>query len=351
MNKHKSIIIVFCLFLAGIYIQGATQAQTTSLSVVVSIAPLAGIVQEVGGELIDTSVIMPEGIEPHTFTLTPEDVLLAESADLLVLTGHFTWEADLLEQVNTRFITFDNPESIANYKDQGARYSPMPGHHVEDSEYGHEDGNPHAWWMLPSNALAIANTTKIALSLLNSTAAATWNANFEEFVRDIETFNDLISTIDDAYGFSNMHAVTVFPAEAYVAEAFGITVTAVLQVDQVFIDAAALLEVEGGLRNGSIQLILGSDVARLQTGGQFALQLSQDSGTPLIWWQTLFSDGLSDYLAIMTINLGALTTGLDEDVGPATSEAINIVLLAIVGVLGVIVVIETLLIVLRARVE
>ena len=40
------------------------------LDVAVSITPLAGLVNEVGGSYIEISVMLPEGIEPHAASLS-----------------------------------------------------------------------------------------------------------------------------------------------------------------------------------------------------------------------------------------------------------------------------------------
>ncbi len=330
-----------------------TQAQETpTLSIAVSVTPLAGVVEQIGGEYIDITVLLPEDIEPHASTLPPEAVIAAEDADLLVLTGHFPWEESLATQVSTPYISFDDLDALENFEDYGAAFSPMPGEHEEEGTgHEHDEGNPHGWWMLPRNAIAIANATQAALSTLNSTLTGTWQSNFNQFVAEVTTFQDLVTTIDEDYGFSQMHAVAVFPAEAYVAEAFGIECEAVLQKDEVFISGGELLEVQDALRNGTINLILGSDVARLQSGGEFAYQLVLDYGGTLIWWRTVFSEVLSNYVALMTVNLGALTTGLDEGGVPVSAQVMNLALIVLSGVLGIIVLIETVLLIKRAKAE
>lgn len=324
-------------------------------SVGVSIAPLAGIVERVGGAYVETFILLPEGIEPHSAQLPTESVDAASNADLLVFTGHFPWEEDLAEQVDVPFITMDNEHALANYEDYGARLSSMPGDHEENqgllSQDNHEhDGNPHAWWLLPTNAIAIANTTQVAFITLDDTLSDYWSAMFSDFVNDVEGFNNLVESEDEAYSFSDMRAIVIFPAEAYVAEAFGIEVVAVLQEESVQISGQELLEVQESLRNGSVTLILGSDVAKFQAAGEFAYQLVEDYGGTLIWWRVVFFEGLSDYSSIMTHNLGSLTSGLEERASEVGSnQSLTLGLAVVSGLLAVIVIIETLVIVQRSR--
>jgi len=355
MRRYISILattMVFSSLLVVAILPFATAQTDSAIDIAVSVAPLGGIVEEVGGAYVETSVLLREGVEPHAFTIDPSLLAVVNNADLLVLTGHYHWEEDLVNQTSTPFITLDDSDAMQSYEDFGAELSPMPGTHVEEvslAQHDHEEGNPHAYWLHPRNAVAIANATKAALTVLNGSLTEIWAANFDSFVADIESLKGLITEADSEYGFSDMHAVVVFPAEAYVAEAFGIEVEAVLVQESQTITGEELLQVQNALRNGSIELILGSDVARLQAGGEFAEQLIQDYGGRLIWWRAVFFSGLSDYVSVMTYNLGALTAGLDAEVVTGGSEVLNVTLVAIIAVLGSMFVIETVVLIVRAR--
>ncbi|MHA2143311.1 MAG: metal ABC transporter substrate-binding protein [Candidatus Thorarchaeota archaeon] len=354
MNR-KGISFAFLgllIFVSFVGMAPMVRAQSqTILEVAVSITPLAGLVNEVGGAYIETTVMLPEGIEPHAASLSPEAVAAAEEADLLVLTGHFPWEDNLVEVIDTPYLTMDDDLALESYVDFGARLSDMPGNHEEGSllaQHDHE-GNPHAWWLLPNNAIAIANATLSAFSIFNASFSTVWQENFEQFTEEVQAFITLINSIDDEHSFSQMHAIVVTPAEAYIAEAFGIGVEAVLQVDEVLIAGTELLEVQDSIRAGQVNLILGSDVARLQAGGEYAQQLADDYGLPLIWWRAIFFEELTDYISLMTYNLGALSSGLESE--GQSAAAVNLALLALAGIFGLVALVEAVILVQRARAD
>ena len=327
------------------------QAQVQPVqNVAVSVSSLAGIVEDVGGPLIHTSVLLDQEVDPHSFTVNTKTLAIADAADLLVFTGHFHWEEDLANQTSTPFITLHSNYAWENYEDFGAALSPMPGGGIENATDHSHEGNPHAYWLLPRNALAIANATRVALTTLNSTLSDTWNANFESFVERMGNLQLQISELDDIYEFSKLRAIVVTPAEAYVAEAFGIQCDAVLQVEDLTISGAKLLEVQNALRNGTVQLILGSDVAQFQAGGEFAYQIQADYGGTLIWWKTVFYSN-ADYFSIMTFNLGALVSGIEGKSGAISDQTINLGLVALSIVLGLIALLEAALLIQRARAE
>ncbi|MFW9908702.1 MAG: metal ABC transporter solute-binding protein, Zn/Mn family [Candidatus Thorarchaeota archaeon] len=329
----------------------STRAQVEPvLEIAVSVAPLGGIVDEVGQGYVSIHVILPEGVEPHAAQLSQEAIEAALAADLLVLTGHYPWEEMLANQTQTPHITLED------YEAAGAVLSPIPGNpHIGESEGDqHEHGNEnlHTYWLLPRNALAIANATLNEFDILSPDYSDFWHASFEQFREDIEAFQDLVLEVDEEYHFSDLSAVVVFPAEAYIAETFGIEVRAVLQAgDNIFISGSELLAVQTALANGSIDVILGSDIARLQAGGEFAEQLAADTGSQVIWWRAIFFSGLSDFVSIMTYNLGVLTASLGDKPPSEVGDTTNYLAIGVAGFLSVVVLVETVLIVQRIRSE
>ena len=335
--------------MSGVTVEVHAQVEPVH-NVAVSVASLAGIVEEIGGEMINTSVLLEQEADPHAVSMTPQMLALADAADLLVFTGHFHWEEELADQTSTPFVTFHSENGWENYEDFGAEYSPFPGDVEETGSEHDHDGNPHAFWLLPKNAMAIANVTRAALTTLNATHTDTWNANFAAFVEKMDDLQRLISELDELHEFSQMRAIVVAPAEAYVAEAFGIQCNAVLQIEDITISGAKLLEVQTALRNGSVQLIIGSDVAQFQAGGEFAYQIQADYGGTLIWWKTVFYTE-ADYFSMMTFNLGALVSGIEGRSGGIIDQTTNIGLLALTIVLGFIALLEAALLIQRARAE
>lgn len=335
--------------MSGVTLEVHAQIAPTG-SIAVSVSSLAGIVQEVGGLHYNTTILLEQETEPHAFTVTPEVIATAEEADLLVFTGHFHWEEELANLTATPYVTFHDDNAWENFEDYGAELSPMPGGVEEDGGDHDHEGNPHGFWLLPKNALAVADATRAALTTLNATLSSQWSSNFETFAESMNELEELIDSLDGVYSFSEMHAVVVAPAEAYVAEAFGIAADAVLQVEDITLSGAKLLEVQEAIRNGSISLIIGSDVAQFQAGGEFAYQLQEDYGGILIWWKTVFY-AEADYFWMMNYNLGALVSGIEGKSGNITDNTVNIGLVALSGVLGVLVAIESVLLIMRARAE
>ncbi|MHA1770863.1 MAG: metal ABC transporter substrate-binding protein [Candidatus Thorarchaeota archaeon] len=341
MHRWKSVVPILILLSLNIlaFIPLVSAQTEPTLKVAASITPFGSLVDEVGGDLVETTVLLPEGVEPHSFSPTPQIIQAAQDADLLVFTGHFSWEQDIAAQVNTPYITLDD------YENYGAALSQFPG--KSDVNFK----NPHGYWLLPNNAIAIANATRATFTNMKPTLADRWESNFNSFAKSVSDLQEFINETDAKYDISKLHAVVVFPAEAYIAQAFGITVDAVLQEgDNIFLSGSRLVEVQQALQNGSINIILGSDVGDLQAGGQFAEQLAQDTGATIVWWRAVFT-GTADYSALMSYDLGILVEGLTSSKDGSNSGTTVIVLLVIAGMLAVVSIVEGIILVQRAKEE
>lgn len=333
------------LGLGGLGLLPRTAAQSPpALNAAVSIQPLAGIVKEVGGVQLAVSVLLPEGVEPHAFTLTQAVLDAANSADMLVLTGHFVWEEALANQTGKPYITLDDYEAL------GAELLPLSGgsrgvdsEKVSNRQHVHDE-NLHGYWLLPRNAIAIANATRLLATSLNATHIQYWQNRFNEFVEEVAELEAFIAEQGLVHELATKQVIITFPAEAYMAAALGLEVKGLLmEGENIFISGPELLAVEQALQNGSIHLILASDVARLQAAGEFAQQLSIDSGVPLVWVRTVFSV-LEDYIGLMAYNTGIVITGLSGGLPPALDFlTISMPIIIIAAVLGVIAVIELVL--------
>ncbi|EKD79640.1 MAG: hypothetical protein ACD_41C00020G0002 [uncultured bacterium] len=75
-----------CLTLAA---TGCTTpiTDTTQLQVAASFYPLAYMAEQVGGEYVTVTTIVPNGVEPHDFAPTPQDIVAMIEADVLVYNG------------------------------------------------------------------------------------------------------------------------------------------------------------------------------------------------------------------------------------------------------------------------
>lgn len=302
------------------------------IRVVATIETLAGIVREVGGGRVVVETLMPEGIDPHEFQATPEIVASVGTADLLVSLGHFPFEDQVVEATGVLSV------GIEQYERNGLQLSPWPGAFGQTFG-GRLAGNRHGYWLKPINGLAIARSVVGKLIELDPAGEPTYMnllSSFEDEVAALEAYFAILSM---ERGLSGLPVAVAFPAEAYVAEAFGMDVVASLAIgENVFIGGGELIELEDALRGGEIAFILASELSKWMTVGRFAQQLAADTGTPMVFVRTTTLEGLRDYGALLMYNAGVLSVNREVSERGGTEP---VVFLIAIIVLAAVVVLET----------
>src|SRR4029434_1888722 len=80
--------LVFLLTACGRREEKPAATAEKKLNVVTTVAPMTSIVENIAGDKIQLTGIIPEGINSHTFEPIPSDSKLLSSADLIILNGH-----------------------------------------------------------------------------------------------------------------------------------------------------------------------------------------------------------------------------------------------------------------------
>jgi len=159
------------------------------LHVVATIFPLYDFVRIVGGDAVELHLLLPPGMEPHSFEPRPEDMLTVARADLFIYTnsGMEPWAEKLLSGV-TR-----DGKPVKIEAGQGTRYinaAESDGHdHKHDRTNGVKD--PHVW-------LDIANAMQMVDTVANALAEGV-PAKKELFKANAAAYKARLKTVDDHF--------------------------------------------------------------------------------------------------------------------------------------------------------
>jgi zinc transport system substrate-binding protein len=132
------------------------QEQKGKLQVVTTLFPLYDFAKRIGGDKAQVSLLLPPGVEAHSFEPRPEDIVRVHHADLFIYTNEFMepWARSIIAGVNQAKL-----EVV-----EGGRGIPLlPAPKVDEQEeaHHHEHGgmDPHIW-------LDFDNARKIAANIL-----------------------------------------------------------------------------------------------------------------------------------------------------------------------------------------
>lgn len=157
------------------------------LNVVTTLFPLYDFVRAVGGDAVAVSLLLPPGVEPHSFEPRPEDMITVAKADIFIFTnsGMEPWADKLLSGV-TR-----NGRPVKIEAGQGARYI----NRTAPGEHDHKDGakDPHIWLDI-ANAMQMIDTVTDALAAGAPAKKELFRANAAAYKLRLKTLDDRFRT-------------------------------------------------------------------------------------------------------------------------------------------------------------
>jgi zinc transport system substrate-binding protein len=168
-----------------------------TIKVVTTLFPLYDFARNVGGETVQIELLLPPGIEPHSFEPKPADIRKISEADLLFYTGKFMepWVEDVLKGVASRnLLVVDTSTGIMTGEGRD-----LQGHHQGDKHpegkrgHRHEPGvkDPHIW-------LDFSNATIMVGNILNGFIAKD-PSNRRIYMKNAEAYTMELSMLDKRF--------------------------------------------------------------------------------------------------------------------------------------------------------
>lgn len=188
-------------------------AAAEPIPVAASVPPLAWLADRVGGERVETAVMLPPGRSPHTFEPAPKEIVALERARLYVAVGHpdFLFERKLLAAIAER-------GAPLRRIDMAALVPPRP------SPENAGETDPHVWTS-PAAMRAAARAVAEALAELDPAGAEGYRARQARLDREIDAADRDIRT--SLAGLAGRELLVYHPAWGYFADHYGLVQRAI----------------------------------------------------------------------------------------------------------------------------
>ncbi|TVP71233.1 MAG: zinc ABC transporter substrate-binding protein [Nitriliruptor sp.] len=304
------------------------------LHVVATVAPVADLVVQVGGDRVVVDTLVPAGADAHTYEPRPSDVITLAGADAYLGIGldlnggalrmaeeHLPSGSPLILLGET---ALDDEDIVFDHThDHGHSHGDDDhGHsHGDDHGHSHDDGddelgpNPHVWTSLANTRRLIGGITA-ALTELDPDGASAYAANADGFLDELD---DLDAAVREAVGTitaENRTLVTYHDAWTYFARDYDLDyATAVQPADFSDPSASEVRAVIDLVRELQVPAVFGSqefptpvlEAIAEETGARYVDDLADDvlPGEPGAAEHT--------YLELMRRNARAIVDGLGGD--------------------------------------
>lgn len=186
MTKKVVGLILMAVLMAACQPAGqAAQAGEgkTPLKVMAAETFLADIAQNVAGDRVKIDVLMPIGIDPHTFEPTPADVARVADSNLLIINGAGMEKFldKLLKSAGGQHQTIEASTGLT-------------ARQLRDGELADPDhaGDPH-FWLDPNNVVKYVENIRAGLSQSDPAGAAAYQANADAYITKLKELDRWIA--------------------------------------------------------------------------------------------------------------------------------------------------------------
>lgn len=165
----------------------------TKLRVVATLFPLYDFAREVSGGRADVMLLLPPGVEPHSFEPKPGDILRLEASDVFIYTGKYMepWAERVVHPLDrTKVEVVDASAGIA-VKGRGHAQGPAGRNSAEHVHESPGDVDPHMWLDF-ANAQAMVDTILAGFVTKDP-------ANRETYERNAKRYKARLAELDVRY--------------------------------------------------------------------------------------------------------------------------------------------------------
>jgi ABC-type Zn uptake system ZnuABC Zn-binding protein ZnuA len=294
---------------------GRDPGSTDLVRVVTTVSPITNIVQNVGGDHVEITGIVPEGTNSHTFEPAPSDAEAFADADIVFINGLHLEEP-------TRELAEANVAEGVPIVELGTRSIP-PEEYIYDFSFPESGGdpNPHLWTD-PLYAGTYAEIVRDELARIDPANADAYRANDRAFHERIEELDTLVREVTGSVPPQNRVLLTYHDSFPYFAREYGWRIIGAIQpsdfADPTPQEVAALID---QIRAEQVPAIFGSEVFP----SPVLQQIADETGATYV--DELRDDDLPgengdadhSYFGLMTFDFRTFMGALGGDITPFDS--------------------------------
>ena len=333
--KTRSMYKIGAIFLSIILIacgSGSTTEDPSSdkINVLATTPMLGDFVNEIGGDNINLTILMPPEADPHTYDPSPQDASKIADADIVFYVGLKYEPAALIKLVeNTsenEAVLVEVGESInpIEFSEEGHEgheghddHDDEEGHDDHDDEEGHDDhkGHDHGsedphFWFDPLRVVMAVELMMNQLIELDPTSSEAYKTAGEAYISNLNELDSTVSALIETVPSKNRKLITTHESLGYLEARYGVEVLTTIipslnSADE--ISPAELVDVLDVIEDNDIKVIFVESEAPSVYAETIAEEANIKTVTGL-WVETLredqaYTDWLTEQVELIVENL------------------------------------------------
>ena len=264
---------------------------------------LGDIAQNVAGSRLKVESLMPLGLDPHAFELSPQDLIKVVDSPVIILNGAGLEEA--LEEA----ILNAGGEHLLIEASAGLSSRPLGA----DAGHLHEESDPH-FWLDPLNVVKYVENIRDGLSAYDPEGQEQYQANAAAYIEELKQLHQWIEQQVAQIAPERRKLVTNHESFGYFADRYGFMMIGAI-IPSVSSGASPSAQQIAGLVEQIRQA--GAPAIFLETGAnsQLAEQIASETGVQVV--TGLYSHSLTEpagpaptYIEMMKYNTRLIVSAL-----------------------------------------
>lgn len=209
------------------------------LKVAATLFPYYDFVRQVAGDQVELSLVIPAGMDSHSFEPTPKDIRIMQEADVIIANGGAMehWVDQVVDSFDredqTVVIMMDHVDAVEEEIVEGMEHSDEGHGHVHVHEDGEEDGHleedesqyeieyDEHIWTSPVNAMRMVDVIAETLTERDPDHGAMYQAGAAAYLEELERLDKEFREVRDSAVHDMIVMGDKFPLR-YFADAYGL---------------------------------------------------------------------------------------------------------------------------------
>lgn len=185
-------VTMIALFGCGGREDGRAVHEGRKLKVVASLFPMYDFARAIGGDYVEVSLLLPPGVEPHSFEPRPADMVLLDRADIFIFTNRYMepWAEGLLKGTGSgRLLIVDAGRGVDFLRQAGEDQG-----HEGERTHRHGTGqrpDPHIW-------LDFGNAQKM-VTVISEALISRDPGHRDIYTKNAEEYRSRLQMLDSTY--------------------------------------------------------------------------------------------------------------------------------------------------------
>ncbi len=222
--KILTLVLVFLVALAGCQSPATNSADASGSEVQENVKPIVittlfpqyDFVRQITGDTVNVVLIVPPGVEAHSYEPTPQDIVKIQNADLFVYTGEVMepWASKIINtigednvnvlEVSSSILTGDSDrEDDADHEDHEDHEADHDDDEADHDDHNHGSVDPHIW-LDPVYAVEMVEQIEHSLIKILPENKDLYTSNAATYIQDLK---DLHTSFEDAFKHTKFNTI------------------------------------------------------------------------------------------------------------------------------------------------